>query len=188
MSDALTPRLYVALVHHPVVDSTGAEIASTTDELDIFDACRVTLVYPVRRLFVVQPTPSQQALVTRLLTHGRAADRPSDRGRFDHARLVDSLDAAIAAATEDANARPLVIATTAQQKMHFFSFSDLRNLVTAGTPTLLLIGKARGLAPSVFERADGILEPISGGTGFDHLPVRAATVVLLDRLVGIRAG
>jgi hypothetical protein len=36
-------------------------------------------------------------------------------------------------------------------------------------------------------RADFILEPIKGPTSFNHLPVRAAAAVVLDRLAGSRS-
>ena len=38
-------------------------------------------------------------------------------------------------------------------------------------------------ATQVLEEADARLEPIRGPTGFDHLPVRGALAILLDRLL-----
>ena len=178
-------RVAVALVHYPCRDRMGAEIAASVDWVDFFDAGRVTLVYGVRPLYVVQPVEAQKALLTRLMTHGTKDDRDADtRGRFDHAVIVDALAEAVTHATERFGARPTIVATTARQADNRVSFAALRAKVQAGEPVLVLVGKASGLADSVLQGADACLEPISGGTGFDHLPVRGAFAIALDRLLG----
>ncbi|MFT7624968.1 MAG: hypothetical protein ACI9WU_004159, partial [Myxococcota bacterium] len=76
-------------------------------------------------------------------------------------------------------------ATTARSWPGAIGFSDLRGRIEQGTHVVLLIGKAWGLAERVLDRADHCLQPISGGTGFDHLPVRGAVAITLDRLLGV---
>lgn len=53
-------------------------------------------------------------------------------------------------------------------------------------PFLLLFGTGWGLAPQVFDEVDAVLEPISGVNGYNHLSVRSAASILLDRLLGRR--
>jgi hypothetical protein len=143
------------------------------------------LTYPVRRFLVVQPLPAQQALVQRLIDHGLAPDRDVEQtGRFEGAALVDTLDEAIAAATADAGARPTVVATTARRWPDAVPYPALRARVESGEPTLLLFGKAWGLAESVVAGADVRLAPIEGGGAFNHLSVRSAMAIVLDRLLG----
>ena len=43
-----------------------------------------------------------------------------------------------------------------------------------------------GLAPEVTERADIQLEPVRGPSNYNHLSVRSAAAVILDRLRGAR--
>lgn len=183
-SSVQSRRVAVALVHHPVRDRNHMEIAASVDWVDFFDAGRVTLVYGVNPLYVVHPVESQKALVERLISHGTRDDRTSEtRGRFDHARIVDSLDECIADATERFGERPLVVATTARRLAGQRPYATVRAAIDRGESVLLLFGKASGLADSVFERSDAVLEPLSGGTGFDHLPVRGAFAIVLDRLL-----
>ncbi len=51
---------------------------------------------------------------------------------------------------------------------------------------MILLGTAWGLAPQVIESSDGILEPISGVGKYNHLSVRSAAAIVLDRLLGER--
>jgi hypothetical protein len=49
---------------------------------------------------------------------------------------------------------------------------------------MLLLGTGFGLASPVIERADMVLAPIRGIGDYNHLSVRAAASIILDRLRG----
>lgn len=49
---------------------------------------------------------------------------------------------------------------------------------------MLLFGTGFGLAPEIAQRADLVLAPILGADDYNHLPVRAAVAIILDRLRG----
>jgi hypothetical protein len=51
-----------------------------------------------------------------------------------------------------------------------------------GPPELLLLGTGWGLAAEVLERVDDVLEPIAGSGPYNHLSVRTAAAIVLDRL------
>jgi hypothetical protein len=51
-------------------------------------------------------------------------------------------------------------------------------------PVLLLFGTGWGLTEEVLAAADRRLEPIQGAGDFNHLSVRAACAITLDRLLG----
>jgi hypothetical protein len=55
-----------------------------------------------------------------------------------------------------------------------------------GLPVLILFGTGWGLARELVEKADVRLEPIraAADTGYNHLSVRAACAITLDRLLG----
>jgi len=66
-------------------------------------------------------------------------------------------------------------------------FDALRGRLQQATePHLLLFGTGWGLAPEVIERGDIHLEPVAGCTDYNHLSVRAAAAIILDRLCGAR--
>jgi tRNA (guanine37-N1)-methyltransferase len=51
-------------------------------------------------------------------------------------------------------------------------------------PVLLVMGTGYGLAPKVIEQADGLLRGIRFLDSYNHLSVRSATSILVDRLLG----
>jgi hypothetical protein len=179
--------LTVALVHHPVVDRRGDEIASTVDHFDVMDGSRLSLTYPVRRLYVVNPLQAQRALVERLIRHGtRAAERDEARGAFSKTAWAPDLDAVIAEHERELGTRPTVVASSARASSRDVGLDVVRERLHGGEPMLLLLGKAWGLAPRLLEAVEVRLAPIDAGTGFNHLSVRSALAILIDRLLGPR--
>lgn len=177
--------LDLALVHHPVKNRHGDVIAATSQEFDLMDAARLALTYDVRRLYIVQTIPAQRAMIERLIAHGRASDRDvAARGSFERTVLVSSIQEAITHASTRTGKTPQVWSTSAQPRGDVLSWSSARERLAGGVSALVLIGKAWGLAPTVFEDADICLAAIDPGTGFNHLSVRAAMAIIVDRLLG----
>ena len=176
----MTGTLRVALVHHPVLNRHGEEIASVIDEFDVFDGGRLSLTYGIPTLYVVNPVPAQRDKAKRIISHGQSDTRDPARGRMDALLWCASLEDAI----EDASRPevPWVVATSAVAREPSTSVEQVREQLRGGRDVLLVIGKAWGLAPEVLARCDHQLEPIDAGTGFNHLSVRSAMAILIDRL------
>ncbi len=184
----MSPRLTVALLHQPVINRRGEEITSTVDHFDVMDGSRLSLAYPLWRLYVVNRIPAQRALVERLIHHGNtAADRDEARGQFAKTLWAPDLDAVLAEHEDELGVRPTVVATSARPSASDIDLPIVRSRLHDDEPMLLLIGKAWGLAPRVLEQADLRLAPIDAGTGYNHLSVRSAMAILIDRLLGGRA-
>ncbi len=67
------------------------------------------------------------------------------------------------------------------------SFVELRREIeTADKPYLVLLGTGWGLTHEVISHVRTVLEPIHGPEPYNHLSVRAAAAVILDRLRGTR--
>lgn len=182
------PWVAAALVHHPVLDAQGAEIAATCHPLDLLDAGRLSLAYPLARFYIVQPLAAQRDLARRLIAHADADAPDRDvalRGHLSKLVLVESLAEALADAREQTGRPVSTFATTARPDPSAIGWPEGRAQIAAGTPVLVLFGKAAGLSGAVLAAAEARLAPISGGTGFDHLPVRAAMAIALDRLLGL---
>ncbi|PLX80743.1 MAG: hypothetical protein C0616_07600 [Desulfuromonas sp.] len=178
--------LAIALVHHPVRDRNGALITAAVTNLDLHDLARSAKTFGVERFYVVTPVAEQQRLVTRLLDHwvvGHGASYNPDRAAaLELAAVVDSLDQALAdwrqLTSEDA--LPLL---TGAQRCDGISFSMGRQMLKQ-RPILLTLGTGSGLAEELFENEWPVLEPIAGVAGYNHLPVRAAAAIMLDRIKG----
>ena len=100
-------------------------------------------------------------------------------------RIVGDLDTAIAEASAIADVRPLLVHTSARAAGSI-SYAAMRQRLEApdGPALMLLFGTGFGLAPPMLERADLALAPVLGPDSYNHLSVRAAAGIILDRLRG----
>jgi len=178
----------IALVHHPVVNKNGDVIGSAVTNLDLHDIARAAKTFGVENYFVTTPYEEQQQLVQEIVGHwqsGYGAEyNPARKQALSIVQLAESLDAAIEELTKRYSERPLIITTSAKLHQNTVGYDVLRERIASGSPVLLIFGTAHGLAPEVMEAADAVLPPILGGTDYNHLSVRSAVAIILDRLLG----
>lgn len=183
-------RLAIALVHHPVLDAQGSIVTSAITNLDVHDLARSARSYGVSDYFVVHPVTAQRELVLRIKDHwrdGSSGKRIPDRKvALEVVRVVASLDDVwTALGGRDA----VEVWVTAARALGRVTTSEARaRLEGEGKPVVVLFGTAWGLAPSVTGAADVLLAPLAAeiDAGYNHLSVRAACAILLDRLRGSR--
>jgi hypothetical protein len=180
----------VALVHHPVLDGQGAVVTSAVTNLDVHDLARTARTYGMSDYFIVHPVAAQRELVERIHQHwtvGSSGRRiPDRREALTLLRVVDSLEAALGSL--GGRERVDVWVTAARDLGATLSFADARaRLEREGKPVLIVFGTGWGLASSVVGVADALLEPIRAARGdYNHLSVRSACAIALDRLFGGR--
>jgi hypothetical protein len=51
-------------------------------------------------------------------------------------------------------------------------------------PFLILLGTGWGLTEAVIAESDYVLEPVAAVSDYNHLSVRSAAAIILDRLLG----
>ncbi len=181
--------LYVVLLHHPVYDKHGEVVATAVTNMDVHDLARIGKTYGVSGVYIATPVRALRLLAEKILEHWRtgfgAEYNETRREALALVRTVVDLDAAILEVERGSGERPLLVATSAKDADGRISFADLRaRLATGKAPHLLILGTGWGLTKEILERADLILEPIRGITDYNHLPVRAAAAIMLDRLSG----
>jgi hypothetical protein len=182
-------RLSIALVHHPVLDAKGTSGTSTLTTMDVHDLARSARTYGCQSFYIVHPVEAQRVLAERIVdhwTHGSSAKRIPDRKEaLSIVRIVPTLEDAIVASS--GSGRPFVWVTAARAQRSVKTWAEARaELLGEGPPVLLVFGTSWGLAPEVIASADALLEPIRGPVPWNHLSVRAACAIALDRLVGER--
>lgn len=184
-------RLAVALVHHPVLDGKGAVVTSAITNLDVHDLARSARTFGASDYFLVHPITAQRDLVQAIVTHwaeGSSGRRiPARKEALALVRALPSLDAAFEAL--GGRAAIEVWTTSAAADPQALAMDDARaRLARDGPPILLVFGTAWGLAPEVHAAADARLAPIAGTRAeYNHLSVRSACAIYLDRLLGARA-
>ncbi len=180
--------LNIALIHHPVVNKRAEIIGSAVTNLDIHDIARTARTYGVAEYFIATPYEDQRNLVKELLTHWETGHgstyNPARKEALSIVRLVASLEEAIALLTERYGKRPMLVTTSALLRETTMEYKELAERVKNRVPVLLVFGTAHGLAPEIIALSDTTLPPIKGGTDYNHLSVRSAVSIILDRLLG----
>lgn len=176
----------VALVHHPVTDKNGQTIAAAVTSLDLHDIARTAKTYGADTFYVVTPLLDQQDLICRIIDHwvtGAGAQYNQDRGE---ALALISLKPDLRSAIDDMAGRygaaPQTVVTSARMANSDLDDAALGKIVHRGDPVLLVFGTAWGLAPEMIAQADFRLAPIRGRGGYNHLSVRSAVSIIMDRL------
>jgi hypothetical protein len=187
--------VYCALLHYPVRDRAGQTVTTAVTNLDVHDIARSARTYGLRGYYVVTPIEAQHVLVTRIIEHwtlGAGRRRiPERHVALSLCETTNSLDEVLTRIRTREGQPPRVVATAARAVPHraLTGFAKARALLSepaAPVPYLILFGTGYGLADSVLQAADLLLEPIEGAGDYNHLSVRAAAAIVLDRLLGQR--
>ena len=180
--------IYIGLVHHPVLNKNGDEIASAVTIFDIHDIARTAKTYGVKNYFIITPVEEQKYLTRRVILHWTegfgSSYNPNRKEAVELIKIVNSIDEACCSIESIEGISPYTIATGAKKTNRDISFKTGRNLFKNGNPILLLFGTAWGLSDRIINGSDYSLASISGSTDYNHLSVRSAVAIILDRLVG----
>ncbi len=196
----LHERTHLALVHHPVVDRTGKVVTSSLTNFDIHDLARSAMTYGLAAYHIVTPVTSQRDKAEHIANlwledpdTGLPARPPPRTGSRASAlarvRTAESVEAVIESIAATAGRAPTVVATSARRD----SFPSaarrtpselLAEASVDPAPLLLLLGTGWGLADHLIPSVSRLLAPIEGASDWNHLSVRSAAAILLDRLFG----
>ena len=181
-------KLNVALMHYPMKDKQGDTVATAITNLDLHDISRSCRTYSVENYYVVTPIIAQREIASRVINHWidgfGSTYNPNRMEAFSHTMLMDSLSEAILDIEKRHKKRPLIVATTARPDRATITAKHL-GVISEEQPVLLIFGTGWGFADEVLETADYIVEPIEGVGEFNHLSVRSAVAILLDRITEI---
>ena len=169
--------------------------------MDIHDISRSARTFGIKRYFIVTPIDVQHDLVGRILGHWsteRSREYHPDRveavSRVRLARDFNEVKAAIKAecgeepevVLTDASALPSSVAPSS-------SYADYRRELEEDTkrtrPVVVVFGTGWGISDVFYPEVHRILAPVYGpkdaqGGEYNHLSVRAAVAIILDRLFG----
>ncbi|MBI4529664.1 MAG: tRNA (guanosine(37)-N1)-methyltransferase TrmD [Deltaproteobacteria bacterium] len=183
-------RLYAALLHYPVYDKNGRVVTTAVTNMDIHDIARSARTYGLRGFYVVTSVKALQKLAQKIITHwetGYGSEYNHTRKEaLARVRLKDTLDDVIIDVERECGEKPRLVMTSARSGKGRTPFGEARNMLEKepSVPFLLLFGTGWGLTDAVLADSNYILEPIEGGTDYNHLSVRSAAAIILDRLLG----
>jgi hypothetical protein len=187
----LRERVFLCLVHHPTVDRDGTVSTTAVTTLDLHDLCRLARTYGLGGVYATTPLDAQRALVQNLVEHwirGHGGKvNPCRKEALLGLTVVESLTAAAGDVLRRCGEAPRLVGTSAKGEPGRVSFAQARQRMAAGGPPVLLVfGTGWGLAPEAVAACDWLLEPIEGGGEYNHLSVRSAASIAVDRVFGER--
>jgi len=181
------PNLYVALAHYPVINRSGDIIASAVTNLDMHDMARAAKTYGVKKLYVITPLEDQKELCQKIISHwtvGRGSTfNPKRKQALDLIDIKNSIDDALNEIRSSEGGCPKTVVTSAKNGSRCITHAELREILEDGKPCLLIFGTGWGLAEEIILGADYLLEPVKGNTDYNHLSVRSACSIILDRII-----
>ena len=181
--------VYCALVHHPVLDKDGGIVSTSVTNLDVHDIARACRTYEVRGYYVVAPLDVQRRLVVQIARHwisGSGAKRAPNRGEaLSLVRTAADLESAKSLIKDECGGlSPLVWVTCARRTDKPISYAEARKrLEAAERPVLVVFGTGYGLSGEIIEKADAVLEAVGNPEKWNHLSVRCAAAIVIDRLL-----
>jgi tRNA (guanine37-N1)-methyltransferase len=181
--------VYIGLVHYPIYNKNEEIITTAITNFDIHDIARTARTYGAAGYFIIHPLKSQQVLANEVIDYwqkGFGAQYNKDRKEaFSIIEIAPDIENVINTIACRHGSKPVTVTTDARRFENSVSYKKLRKIIiTEKRPYLLLFGTGWGIEKSVMEKFDYILEPVFGRGDYNHLPVRSAAAVILDRLLG----
>ncbi len=181
-------RLYLALLHYPVKNKDGSDIASAVTSIDLHDIARAARTYGAAGFYVITPLADQREFAARIIDHwirGAGARYNPDR---KEALSMIKIRETLAEALDEIRGREKtwvrVVSTSAGKAAGQMGFKEFRSAIESGEYAYVLaLGTAWGLSDEFMQESDCRLAPIDGNTGYNHLSVRSAASIMLDRLL-----
>ncbi len=189
--------VYVALLHYPMRNRLGEQVATAVTNMDIHDISRSCRTYGIKRYFIVTPVEEQHRVVGRILDHWQRKDESKrwHPDRFEalaRVRLVKDFEAVKAEIVSAHGEAPEVVLTDASPLPKAVSYGEYRRELEdpkRTKPALVVFGTGWGISEVFYPEVHRILAPVYGlkddpDGEYNHLSVRAAAAIILDRLFG----
>lgn len=182
--------VYIGLVHYPIYNKNYEVVSTAITNLDIHDISRTAATYGVKKYFIIHPLPQQQELANQILGYWRegfgGTYNPDRHQALNSTLVINSIEEAVAEITSSEGIPPVIVTTDAREFPNTIDYKSLRARIECQVqPFLILFGTGNGIEQKTMSSFDLILEPIRSNCGYNHLSVRSAVAIILDRLLGV---
>ena len=183
-------NLYVALIHFPVMNKKGQPIGSALTTIDLHDIARASITFGVKGFYVVTPFEDQVTLANQVIEHWTKGVggklNPFRKNALELIRVTRTFEDAVNEIEEERKEPVVTIATSAKKNSGSITAEALRQKLKTNVSHVLVFGTAWGLADELLDTCDFILDPIFGKSDYNHLSVRSAASIYLDRIINGR--
>lgn len=176
----------VALYHHPMTDKKGEVITTALTSIDIHDIARSCTTYGVEKYYIIHPLAGSRAIASRIIDHWQKSDgrlhNPDRASAISRIALVESREQMLEDAKRLFGEELSEWVTDAREWPGMPRISYREAQFRRGV--ILAFGTGSGMTLDYLRTFDWVLEPIWGPAEYNHLSVRSAVAVTLDRLLG----
>lgn len=186
------PNHYIALMHANINLKCGGVGNTSIATIDIHDISRAGTTYGIKNFFVVTPLCDQQEIMRTFLdfwSSERGQKYNANRGyAIGHVIPVDSFDEVFNEIYQKEQKAPLIITTSAKEHSHVkkIDYCSQGEVWQHNRPVLIVLGTGQGLSDEILNRSDYLLGPLKGLPDYNHLSVRSAASIILDRWLGLQ--
>ncbi|PID29744.1 MAG: hypothetical protein CSB55_01240 [Candidatus Cloacimonadota bacterium] len=183
--------VYVGLVHHPVLNKFMETVTASITNLDIHDIARSCATFGVKNFFIINRLQSQKDLFQKVYdfwnTDLASGYNPDRAEAFKTLRYAFTVDDALNRIKNEDKTSPVVVATTAAERNDQVDELEIKKIIKeSDNPVFLLFGTGNGLTQEILDNSDFNLKPIKSSTSYNHLSVRSAVAIYLDRLLSVK--
>lgn len=181
--------VYIGLIHYPIYNKHMEVVTTALTNYDLHDIARTAKTYDVKRYFIVHPVKAQREMASRIMNHWKTGGgvhyNINRKEAFEETELVPTLEDAIAWIEKETGKKPVIVTTDARVYPNTVSYTEMRRKIhEEDTPIFILFGTGFGMTKEMMKQFDYIVEPIYGAGTYNHLCVRSAVAIILDRLLG----
>lgn len=185
------PPHYAAIMHTDVLLKNGTVGQTSIPSLDIHDIARSCTTYGIKNFFIVSPLNDQQNIVETFIKFWRSdGGRRYNESRYEALKCIEAVytfDEMVKSIEKKEGIKPLIIGTSAQTTTAIptIDYKKQSQLWQNNQPILLVFGTGQGLSQEIINKFSYMLTPITGLTAYNHLSVRSAVAIVLDRWLGL---
>lgn len=176
----------LAIIHYPVLDKRGDTVSTSITNLELHDVARSCMTFGVELCYIVTPLARQRTIAEHLVSHWKHGyGRQYNPDRAEALKKISIKNDVFEVMAEFEGRQPVVIGTSSKRRGDVIGYGELRTWIEDGPePFLLLFGTGWGLPMHITESCRRMLLPVRGNGGYNHLSLRVAIGIILDRLLG----
>ncbi|MDG2445803.1 MAG: tRNA (guanosine(37)-N1)-methyltransferase TrmD [Thermodesulfobacteriota bacteirum] len=180
---------YLALVHYPVENIKKEVIKTSLTNLDIQDIARSCMTYKIKKYFITHPIKEQRKLAENVLSYWENSknirNKNTKHSALELIEIAKDIKEVVSSIKRIHGEKPKIVATDARIMHNMINYSEIREKIeTSDSPFLFLFGTGWGLTEEVLIKSDYILKPVGSYSKYNHLSVRSAVAIILDRIFG----
>jgi len=182
--------VFIAIIHYPVYDKNREIVATSVTNMEIHDIARSCMTFGIDLCYIVTPLVKQRKIMEKLIHHWEhgygLTYNPLRSVALEKIRVCSDIEEMLTEIRMSGD--PVIIGTSSRERDDkLIGYHELRDVISKEErPFLMLFGTGWGLTGTTVELCDKMLMPVKGSGDYNHLSLRVALGIILDRIFGER--